>query len=383
MIDDAYSSVRLARRPRRRSRLRADLLAMTAAAAIVVGALPRFSAKPEAPEPVASEPAAAQSTASIARPASERNAWLFDPAPTLGSRAQGMRRVVALDSAFEPAARASIAKAIQPEPVVVAALPEPAKAPRPQTSPAAPIQQTALLAPTSQTVPLPVRRPSDLMAVPTPSVARLAERSLTPRNRAVAQQRNEEADRSFFDTVFGAKPAGEGQQALAYAGVDAGSLGASPRRAAPAPQADGGTAVYDISAGRVTLPSGEVLEAHSGLGSSFDNPHEVHLRMRGSTPPGTYDLTEREALFHGVRALRLHPVGGPGAVYNRNGLLTHTYMLGPSGASNGCISFRNYKRFLQAYLDGEVRRVVVVAGYKGDRTPSFASRLFGRSASAE
>ena len=65
-----------------------------------------------------------------------------------------------------------------------------------------------------------------------------------------------------------------------------------------------GTAVYDISARTVTLPSGEVLEAHSGLGPAMDDPRYVHLRMRGSTPPGTYDLTPRERLFHGVRAIR-------------------------------------------------------------------------------
>ncbi|GLS43557.1 hypothetical protein GCM10007884_15420 [Methylobacterium brachythecii] len=348
---------------------------MTAAAAILVGALPRFSNRPDpapAPESAMPEPVA---TSSIAT-SPQRNAWMFDPAPVLGRRAQALRAVATLNSAFEPVA--------VPKPAAVAALieREPVQAPRPQVSQSQ-IQRTALLSPpvAAQTIPLPIRRPSDLMAVPTPAVARLAERTAMPRAR-VAAQRNEEAERSFFDTVFGAKPATEEQQALAYAGVDAGSLGSNPR-SSPAVQAGGGTAVYDISAGRVTLPSGEVLEAHSGLGSSFDNPRDVHLRMRGSTPPGTYDLTEREALFHGVRALRLNPIGGAGAIHNRNGLLTHTYMLGPSGASNGCISFRNYPRFLKAYLSGEVRRVVVVAGAKGDRTPSFASRLFGASASAE
>ncbi|GJE56574.1 DUF2778 domain-containing protein [Methylobacterium thuringiense] len=374
MIDDAYRYGRLTRRPRRR-RLRADLLAMTAAAAIVVGALPRFTADND----VAAEPEAPVLSLAAA-PAPGRDAWLFDPTPALGARTLTLLPVAALHAAFEPA----------PPPAVVAALVadtvarQPVPTPRPQV-----VQQTARLMPalTPQTVPLPVRRPSDLLAARTTSVvARLAERPASPRARIAAQgavaQENAEAERSFFDTVFGAKPEAERPQALAYAGVDTQGLGMSPRRAT-APQAGGGTAVYDISAGRVTLPGGEVLEAHSGLGPSMDNPHNVHLRMRGSTPPGTYDLTEREALFHGVRALRLNPVGGAGAIYNRNGLLTHTYMLGSSGASNGCISFRNYPRFLQAYLSGEVRRVVVVAGSKGDRTPSFASRIFGASASAE
>ena len=83
--------------------------------------------------------------------------------------------------------------------------------------------------------------------------------------------------------------------------------------------------------------------------------------MRGATPPHLYTLTPREALFHGVEALRLNPVGGGGAIYGRAGLLAHTFMLGPNGDSNGCVSFRDYSAFLQAYKRGEVRRLAVVA----------------------
>ena len=36
-------------------------------------------------------------------------------------------------------------------------------------------------------------------------------------------------------------------------------------------------------------------------------------------------------------------------------------MLGPRGDLNGCISFRDYDRFLQAYLRGDIKRLVVVA----------------------
>jgi hypothetical protein len=100
--------------------------------------------------------------------------------------------------------------------------------------------------------------------------------------------------------------------------------------------------------------------------------------MHGATPPGTYDLTEREKLFHGVRAIRLNPVGGSAAVHGRAGLLAHTYMLGPNGQSNGCVSFRQYDKFLQAYLRGEVKRLVVVAG-RGQDGPFgiFNSRVGG------
>ena len=68
--------------------------------------------------------------------------------------------------------------------------------------------------------------------------------------------------------------------------------------------------------------------------------------MRGVTPPHMYELTPREALFHGVPALRLNPVGGEETIYGRSGLLAHTFMLGPNGDSNGCVSFRDYNAFL-------------------------------------
>jgi hypothetical protein len=103
---------------------------------------------------------------------------------------------------------------------------------------------------------------------------------------------------------------------------------------------DGRTAIYDISARTVYLPNGRRLEAHSGLGAYMDNPRHVHLRMRGATPPNVYKLTLRESLFHGVRAIRLTPVD-QGKMHGRAGILAHTYMLGPNGQSNGCVSFKN------------------------------------------
>jgi hypothetical protein len=121
---------------------------------------------------------------------------------------------------------------------------------------------------------------------------------------------------------------------------------------------DGQTAVYDISARAVYLPSGLRLEAHSGLGNLRDDPEHVDQRMVGATPPATYDLRPREALFHGVRALRLIPVEG--STLGRAGLLAHSYMLGAEGDSNGCVSIRDYERFRKAYEDGEIARLVVV-----------------------
>jgi hypothetical protein len=111
----------------------------------------------------------------------------------------------------------------------------------------------------------------------------------------------------------------------------------------------------------VYMPDGTKLEAHSGLGEKLDDPRFVNVRMRGATPPHIYDLSLRESLFHGVQAIRLNPVGGEGKVFGRTGLLAHTYMLGPNGDSNGCVSFRNYEAFLRAYKNGAVKKLAVVA----------------------
>lgn len=130
--------------------------------------------------------------------------------------------------------------------------------------------------------------------------------------------------------------------------------------AAISPRGGSGTAIYDISAGTVYLPSGERLEAHSGLGHMRDNPRYVDRKNTGPTPPETYNLTYRESLFHGVQALRLTPPSGA-RVYGRDGLLAHTYMLrGSRGDSNGCVVFKDYARFLAAFKRGEIKRIQVV-----------------------
>ena len=153
---------------------------------------------------------------------------------------------------------------------------------------------------------------------------------------------------------------------LAYASADA-SVTASiaPKERNPmlggAPPYERDTAVYDITAKTVYLPDGTKLEAHSGLGSNLDDPHSSRVRMRGVTPPHIYDLKPREALFHGVPALRLTPIGGENAIYGRDGLLAHTFMLGPNGDSNGCVSFKDYYAFLDAYRNKGIRKLAVLA----------------------
>jgi hypothetical protein len=129
------------------------------------------------------------------------------------------------------------------------------------------------------------------------------------------------------------------------------------------PQApyDRQTAVYVISDKKVYMPDGAVLEAHSGLGDRMDDPRSAPVRMRGVSQPHVYDLKLRESLFHGVEAIRMLPIGGEDAIFGRDGILAHTYMLGPSGQSNGCVSFKDYDTFLEAFKEGKISRLAVIA----------------------
>ena len=271
---------------------------------------------------------------------------LLDPAYSLGPEPVALALSVPLGSNLVPAPAAPAARNAEPQAFASNPVPEAAIV----TNPTFPIPP--------ESIPLPTPRPAE----PPLTASRMPSRAM---GRQVAQQ-NQGAvaptagDReNFIEKFFGMlKPSGP---ALAYASPEDGLFGRS--RGVPADPdipRDHWTAVYDIAAHTVYMPNGERLEAHSGLGDRLDDPHHVDEQNRGATPPHLYDLEPRAELFHGVHALRLNPVGG-GGVFGRTGLLAHTYMLGPHGDSNGCVSFRDYDAFLQAYLNGEVRRLAVVA----------------------
>jgi hypothetical protein len=126
---------------------------------------------------------------------------------------------------------------------------------------------------------------------------------------------------------------------------------------------DGATAVYDLKAHALYLPNGTVFEAHSGMGALRDDPDHVDVRMLGATPPAVYSLKPREREFHGVAALRMAVADGTD-INGRSGLLVHSFMLGPTGDSNGCISVKDYDRFLRAFNDGQFTHIAVVPSLK-------------------
>lgn len=209
-----------------------------------------------------------------------------------------------------------------------------------------------VLAPDEDSVPLPMARPDGLVGRPAPA--------------------SKGSPRAAEPVLAYAKP---------NSPIEDDQDDAVPRYDKPvfSPRLRAGVAIYDIENATVYLPNGERLEAHSGLGKMRDNPRYIDQKMRGPTPPHTYNLTMREALFHGVAAIRLTPVQGSDAIFNRVGLLAHTYMLGKNGDSNGCISFKDYKRFLAAYKRGDIRQIVVVPRMNNKPASTLASLFSSRT----
>jgi hypothetical protein len=237
------------------------------------------------------------------------------------------------------------------------------------TMPDGPDRQLAMLSPDQSDVqdvaPAAPQRAADSVPsrVSRSSTSRvLASREAAKAKAAILSVTSDEKS-GIFEKLYG-KPDAPGP-ALAFASADPGDLSipdsAKASAMGNAAPYDRWTAVYDISAGTVYLPDGTRHEAHSGLGAKKDDPRYVHVRMQGATPPHLYDLVPREAPFLGVPALRLKPIGGERAIFGRTGLLAHTYMLGPNGASNGCVAFKNYYVFLNAYRSLGIKRMAVVA----------------------
>jgi Protein of unknown function (DUF2778) len=201
---------------------------------------------------------------------------------------------------------------------------------------------------------------TDGLARPPQARAHLADRSMgaiPPAHVALNGKGSPDAEtmRKLFGVADASGPA------LAYASAQSGLSDSSlSGPSGPSALYDRWTAVYDVSAHTVYLPNGARLEAHSGLGNRLDDPTHAYEHNRGATPPHVYELASIGEPFHGVHALRLNPIGG-GDVFGRDGLLAHTYMLGPKGDSNGCVAFKNYAPFLEAFESGQVKRLAVVA----------------------
>lgn len=303
---------------------------------------------------------------------------LAEPADTFGAALASANPIYASNLTHEDRL-ASIAPAVSP----------PAAAPA--AAPPLPPQRSAAL---TESVPLPPPRPLRLAQIePKPEIARASavaapppvriESRAAPPEVAVPRMRPAPLETQHKPQVAAAVLAPVVPSAPP---ATTGSIEMPAKRAAPQlaynnpetpPAADGHTAIYDIVAHTVYLPDGERLEAHSGLGRMLDDPRYVSTKGRGATPPNVYNLTLRGGLFHGVQAIRLNPVADS-KMFGRDGILAHTYMLGPSGQSFGCVSFKNYPEFLHAFLRGEINRMVVVPHLQDEPWATRARRADGR-----
>jgi hypothetical protein len=280
-------------------------------------------------------------------------------APLMSALGEWHRGMVRAAAHSGPASGFGTAPDSEPQEIDLAPALPPAL-PQPRVAPQPPAPVAAASPPVH--VPIPRRRPAIHMseaappAPPPPAVAppvMTAEVEPVPLPQArprIAAAEPPETTASIPRTTSVPAPAPEPKLA---------SLPPPGEPKAPASPIGPRTAVYDIESHTVYMPNGRRLEAHSGLGDMMDDPHYIRVRMRGPTPPNVYALTLREQLFHGVRAIRLTPVDEH-RMFGRDGMLAHTYMLGPNGQSNGCVSFKNYNAFLEAFLDGQVDRMVVV-----------------------
>ena len=262
----------------------------------------------------------------------------------------------ALTEAPKPAEAPKVAEALK-----AMAAPKLAEAPKTkEIASAAASTQVAL------NVPAPMPRTAEAKpaeAKPAAKTPAATVRDMAQRAKAAVMSIASNEKQSIVEKLWGKQPSHG--SLLSYASADASVTGSVTPNQNPmlggSPPYDRQTAVYDISAHMVYLPDGTRLEAHSGLGSKLDDARYSHVRMQGVTPPHIYELTPREALFHGVPALRLNPIGGDDKIFGRSGLLAHTYMLGPNGDSNGCVSFKDYYAFLNAYRNQGIKRLAVLA----------------------
>ena len=308
-------------------------------------------------------PAAARTTVAVAQPAVETDqlsSVARQARPVADQPVAASIKPKVTVAMFDPAFSGATPEALTASPppatgeqfTLASAPPESVPAPAmtgvaPQSEPAKP--QVAQTSAVTRAKPVQVASlPTQPVTIPrTPAKPPLAEAPQT-KVRAAAEK--------VFEKIFG-KQEPPTQVALGYAPTDT-NISVTPRLL---PEFDAYTAVYDIKNATVHMPDGTKLEAHSGIGPMRDNPASAPMRMRGVTPPHIYDLRIREALFHGVRAIRMTPVGGTRAIFNRDGFLAHRYMLGPRGDSHGCVAIKNYDVFLKAFQRGEIKRLVVVA----------------------
>ena len=197
------------------------------------------------------------------------------------------------DDRFAAAAPQSIAAAPQAVPATqsVASATEavsPPQKPERQIAALAPVAPPLAVAPerkVADAVPIPMSRPAEARASHGASVRDMAQRAKAAVMSVASNDKPPAPAKppTIFERLFGRfeSTVASSGSALAYASADAsstGSIGPINQNIASVGTGalyDRQTAVYDIAAHTVYLPDGTKLEAHSGLGSSLDDPRSA------------------------------------------------------------------------------------------------------------
>jgi hypothetical protein len=317
-------------------------------------------------------PVVRQSSVAAARPARPAFNEVFASLPAQPPKISAPESVPS-SIMFNERFAASAPQGVAPKPVEATQVAEavvPAEAPKKVETPKLaeapkPKEAAPQSAPVQLALNVPAPAPKQAEAKPAAKSPAASVRDMAQRAKAAVMSIASNEKQTMVEKLWGKQPSHG--SLLSYASADVSATGSLPDTKSQNPMLGGQppydkqTAVYDISAKMVYLPDGTRLEAHSGLGSKLDDARYSHVRMQGVTPPHIYELTPREALFHGVPALRLNPIGGEQKIFGRTGLLAHTYMLGPNGDSNGCVSFKDYYAFLNAYRNQGIKRLAVLA----------------------
>ncbi len=134
------------------------------------------------------------------------------------------------------------------------------------------------------------------------------------------------------------------------------------------------TAIYDISAATVYLPSGEKLEAHSGIATC--------ATIRAMLTRRCVALRHRALIS--FRCVKAYSTGSKQCVCSQPMVAirttatacwrTHTCCAGQD--SNGCVVFKDYARFLRAFKRGEVNRMIVVTSMSSSSKPARIASIF-------
>ena len=245
---------------------------------------------------------------------------------------------------------------------------KPALEPMEPTAAGEPVDRKLTSSSISQSVtnaPVPPRRPAELRLSAIQTAPQAALRRPVAANTTSAVAPAVSDNRSLIEKMFDQRPASGPQAsgpALAYAVPEGGVTGIA-RSVISGGQSgyNRRTAIYDISAHTVYLPNGAT--AGGAFGSRRRDRTIRASCMKecaGRRHQMFTSLLRANSFFMGFKRCVSNPSAR--AIFSDAPDFWRILICScANGASNGCVSFKNYDAFLQAYQNGEIKHLAVVA----------------------